>query len=29
LFLGKAGVRTTGDTQAKLKRLFEDSYAPS
>jgi hypothetical protein len=29
LFLGKAGVRTTGDTQAKLKRLFEESYAPS
>jgi hypothetical protein len=29
LFLGEAGVRTTADTQAKLKSLFEDSYAPS
>ena len=29
LLLGKTGVRTTAETQAKLKRLFEDSYALS
>src|ERR1700748_2757567 len=29
LFLGQAGVRSTAETQAKLKRLFEDSYVPS
>jgi hypothetical protein len=28
LFLREADVRTTAETQAKLKRLFEDSYAP-
>ncbi len=27
LFLGEGGVRATADTQAKLKSLFEDSYA--
>ena len=27
LFLGEAEVRTTAETQAKLKRLFADSYA--
>ncbi len=26
LFLGEAGVPTAADTQAKLKRLFEDMY---
>jgi len=29
LFLGEAWVQMTADTQAKLKRLFEDSYALS
>ena len=29
LFLGDLGVQATADAQAKLKRLFEDSYALS
>ena len=29
LFFGEGGFRTTAETQAKLKKLFEDSYVPS